>query len=449
MITKSNKRVINIIIFIILNVLILTSCSNSKESLNVKIEKSQEEQKEQEDKIQNLEGEKEIRGIKSRDAKYVEEKLLDYEIRKISDIEFYSPCAYKLACELVGDELWYIGYEEEKDRLSIDSINIKTGEHKVHKVISTSYDRIYYGGENIWFSLDFSFCLDDLRERAKVPLLRYNLKEGKFYEYTKKELPNVSYATVFENGRYAWVGSEGGIIKIDLKNNSIKTENKYGKYVMSIIGDSERIWIGSIGYEKEGGVKEIDKDGNIIAVYNRSNFLIDNFVVDLILDKHDNLWINWGGDGYEGITFLNLKTKESKHFMGFIDERFSPEKMIDILDGYNGFLWMDEEGIIWATAVDNEDFEDDLCYFDYTINDWRRYHFVHRGSSYTASSFGDYAIIGCGWKNGVVLFNKRTEEFNWINKDWNVGNIFKIGEKEFLLLTNEGVMKIKFFDKQN
>ena len=99
------------------------------------------------------------------------------------------------------------------------------------------------------------------------------------------------------------------------------------------------IVLGTVGE----GVVEIDSEGNIVNIFNQENVLLNNTVLDLFIDKEDNLW---AGLDY-GISSIDLESS----FRSFRDNRgeigsvyTSLEKDGSLYLGTNQGLYLRKEG---------------------------------------------------------------------------------------------------------
>ncbi|MFT4666050.1 MAG: ligand-binding sensor domain-containing protein [Polaribacter sp.] len=144
-----------------------------------------------------------------------------------------------------------------------------------------------------------------------------NGTEIKNNTFPKHELKNHSVSSVFmEDFKIAWVGTENGLLKFDLTNNSTVHYNHFNQAKVGEITGIEKIDEHTFliatkdkgifyfdSQSKQGFVKKI----SITTPFGISTF---NYVVErLYLDKDQTLWIHTPG---RGVFFCNLKKQKFK-----------------------------------------------------------------------------------------------------------------------------------------
>lgn len=123
--------------------------------------------------------------------------------------------------------------------------------------------------------------------------------------------------SVYEDSKgYIWLGCgiNGGIIRVDRKNNSLKIyKNLPGDKsslscngVKALTGDSQgNIWIAT-----NYGLNKFNTNTEKFTVYTEKDGLCNNFVYAVLLDKSDNPWVSTNG----GISKLDIKENKFYNF---------------------------------------------------------------------------------------------------------------------------------------
>ena len=126
-----------------------------------------------------------------------------------------------------------------------------------------------------------------------------------------------------KEGNILWVGTSGGLVKIDIVTGLKAFYNKDNSglpdvCITSIVIDSKgNKWIGT----RNGGLARFD--GNTWINYNTTNSSITcNSITDLCLGKNNELWIgqNGGLDRLSGSTWTRFDQSNSpiRHFAGSV-----------------------------------------------------------------------------------------------------------------------------------
>ena len=160
---------------------------------------------------------------------------------------------------------------------------------------------------NIWIGTDNG--LDILiRDTDKVLRIKDNYKG----ELKLGELEITSLLKDKSEKNIMWVGTEYGLIRIDIKNKTKKAfyhnKNDEDTLTNSYItcledGENDTIWVGT-----KKGINLIDKNLDIIPINNK---FINNslFVYDIEYDNSDSIWIS----SKEGIFIYDVRKNESKY----------------------------------------------------------------------------------------------------------------------------------------
>ena len=125
------------------------------------------------------------------------------------------------------------------------------------------------------------------------------------YTTSNSSLPhNQVYCVVIDDFNNKWIGTAGGLLKIDNLNNwSSFTTNNSGiphDYVQSIAIDSSNIWVGT----SQGGLGKFD-GVSTWETFNPDNSLCPDFSIrSLAVDYENNLWV---GSNVSGLAFFGTQ----------------------------------------------------------------------------------------------------------------------------------------------
>src|SRR5436305_11969027 len=108
------------------------------------------------------------------------------------------------------------------------------------------------------------------------------------------------------DGKFVWVGTQGGLIKFDTTNNThelfLKTNSGLPvNWVTSLLKDrTGALWIGTWA----GGLAHYDR-GNWTTYNTHNQALPDSIILSLCSDSSGNIWIGTGGGiaKYDGNNF--------------------------------------------------------------------------------------------------------------------------------------------------
>jgi len=209
--------------------------------------------------------------------------------------------------------------------------------------------------------------------------------QNKWINFTNAN--NVNCINIYKN--HLWAGTEGGVIKWDLKTGSYQkfttAEGLAHNNIVSIAIDSSgNKWFGTNGY----GVSKFD--GTIWTTFSKENGLSDNYISTIIVDTKGNIWF---GTNNNGVTKYN-------------DTEWSYYTESSGLADYCIYSSaVDPEGNIWFGTYSGVSKFDGTRWITYTTDDGLIENRVY------AIDFDSKGNIWFGTNMGVSMFNGE----NWIN----------------------------------
>lgn len=254
----------------------------------------------------------------------------------------------------------WIGTVDGLNRYDGERVKIYNSSNKNKNALSSPYindvEEDFYG--NIWiatdYGLDFLIRDTDTIVRMKdVPIDKYNLGRLKITSLLKSKYE--------EN--IMWVGTENGLMKINIKNNSIKyfynDKDDINSLTSSFITCLEEVEDGSIFIGTNYGVNFIDKDYRIIrkeikegdgrlSIYNIEKDNLGN----LIISAKEGIFVyDIGNLGKvaEGTTDNNSKKKyevKEKNFKSFYTEEIKESGILN----NNSFIMVDSKNNVWVSS---------------------------------------------------------------------------------------------------
>ena len=250
----------------------------------------------------------------------------------------------------------WIGTKDGLNRYDGQIIKIYNCNAKNENTLSSTYimdiEEDVYG--NIWIAtdngLDFLMADTGVIVRMKDRKDKYNLGELSITSLIKSKYD--------EN--IMWVGTENGLMKIDVRNNSIQAFyhdpndlNSLTNSSITCLEEGENIlWVGT-----KQGLNIIDKDLKVKS--NRSNSSKDKlFISNMSMDKDGNLWLSTK----EGIFIYNIK-EERRDYIYIIDSDSIKEYNITKnainniyefggkkVKFYNNYIFNDSNNNIWIST---------------------------------------------------------------------------------------------------
>ena len=298
-----------------------------------------------------------------------------------------------------------------------------------------------------------------------------------------------------------WVGTENGLMKIDVRNNSIQTFyhdpsdlNSLTNSSITCLEEGEDIlWVGT-----KQGLNIIDKDLKVSS--NRSDSSTDKlFISNMTMDENGNLWISTK----EGIFIYNIK-EERRDYIYIIDSESIKEYNITKnsvnsiyefsgkkVKFYNNYVFNDSNNNIWISSSngviryssENEKFDilkkDELSKNSISSNIITCFYEDFNGTMWIGTDKGinilneniifksinkydnnavailnhnDYIWIGTKFY-GIYIYDYKTselvdvlyEEENFNLKDRYIRSMFEINNKYILAVTNKELI---YFDTE-
>ena len=391
----------------------------------------------------------------------------------------------------------WIGTKDGLNKYDGQIIKIYNCNVKSENTLSSTYimdiEEDVYG--NIWIAtdngLDFLMADTGVIVRMKDRKDKYNLGELSITSLIKSKYD--------EN--IMWVGTENGLMKIDVRNNSIQTFyhdpsdlNSLTNSSITCLEEGEDIlWVGT-----KQGLNIIDKDLKVKS--NRSNSSKDKlFISNMSMDKDGNLWLSTK----EGIFIYNIK-EERRDYIYIIDSDSIKEYNITKnainniyefggkkVKFYNNYIFNDSNNNIWIStsngvirySSENEKFDilkkDEISknsissniitciYEDFNgtiwigtdkgvniLNENIIFKSVNKYDNNAVAMLrhNDYIWIGTKF-HGIYIYDYKTselvnilyEEENFNLKDRYIRSMFEINNKYILAVTNKELI---YFDTE-
>ena len=107
------------------------------------------------------------------------------------------------------------------------------------------------------------------------------------------------------------------------------------------------------------------------------------------------------------------------------------------LEGFNGYAWIDDYGILWATIHDGT--SEELRKYSDIDNTWTSISLDGKLIN-TSISNGNYDVIAS--PDGLGIFYTDKNKTEWVIKDIQIKKILRKGLNNFILITNEGIKEI-------
>jgi len=111
----------------------------------------------------------------------------------------------------------------------------------------------------------------------------------------------------------------GKVTLLDPFSATVVREVTVGRHVFKFLkfGSEESLWV----LDMEGAVLELDKDLNVVKIYNLPHFSLDtvlwnDYLVSLYSENYETIWGTFLEDGEEGVQVQNLTTGQTTKFYG-------------------------------------------------------------------------------------------------------------------------------------
>ncbi len=348
-------------------------------------------------------------------TKYSIEKLVDADLSQSNEMV------------IVDKKIWYINDNK------ILNLDINTKEAKEYKTID-KLNKIVNSGNRLWFY--YSRMEESFGEnKLEYPLIKYNLENSEFTEYSPVQLDVEGIYGICSIGNKDLINGGNKVIEIDNSNNSIKIPIRSTSFISSVVSNSKLTWFGLFGE----GVNETENEANS-SVYNTANSLKSNLITQLYLNN-ENLWVEYGGEGETwGLSSMNLLTKKWRHFIGYTtDDKLISEIDPDMGQGSEGYVEMNEDGLIWIN------FYKYISIFNDKNNKWDKYYipkeYYDSVLKVTDINLINKMLVICS-EQGLLSINQNTLEVEDIIKNNSIFNFWVIDNNNCIVVAKDGFYKL-------
>ena len=395
----------------------------------------------------------------------------------------------------------WIGTKDGLNRYDGEKIKIYNCKFEDKNSLSSTYifDVEEDSHGNIWIATDHGLNIlirdtDNVIRMKDIPNDNYNLGYLKITALLKS-----SY-----NENIMWVGTENGLIKIDIETQEIEAfygdKNDMNSLTNSSItcikeGKNGELWVGT-----KDGINVLDKDFKI--VYRQIE--VDNdklYIYYLEIDESGNVWISTK----EGIIVYDLRKLENV-YLWMVDNNGIKKydiKEKKIVESYeykkeqefynNNFILLDSEKTLWISSSDgilkyypgqtelniikkDEKFKNSLssnvvtCFYeDFNGTIWvgtdKLLNILNKNNQFNSveeqiylnnknivSILKDDSYLWIATKyDGIYIYDKKTSNLlfiiydndNGINiKNQHIKSLYKLNEKWIIVITNKGIISI-------
>ncbi len=164
-------------------------------------------------------------------------------------------------------------------------------------------------------------------------------------KFTHFRVGNKNVKSIFIDGKVVWVGTSGGVVRYDTRDDSYKLfDVKSGLlsngvfYVGRIKG---KLAVGTYG----GGLSLLDENSGKWKTYNIPEGLGDAFVYDVIAAKNGDIWIaTWSGANRIRGGDLDDRSKWDLYTVENTKGGLPNDWVYGLAEGKNGDIWLATEG---------------------------------------------------------------------------------------------------------
>lgn len=164
-------------------------------------------------------------------------------------------------------------------------------------------------------------------------------------KFTHFRVGNKNVKSLFADRGVIWVGTSGGLVRYDTKDDSFKlfdTKNGLLSNGMFFVGKvKDRIAVGTYG----GGLSLLDEKTGKWQTYNIPEGLGDAFVYDVITAKNGDIWIaTWSGANRVRGGDLDNRSKWDLYTVDNTKGGLPNDWVYGLAEGKNGDIWLATEG---------------------------------------------------------------------------------------------------------
>ena len=164
-------------------------------------------------------------------------------------------------------------------------------------------------------------------------------------KFTHFRVGNKNVKRIFADGDTVWVGTSGGAIRYDTRNDDYKLfDTKTGLLSNGVfyVGKlDERVVLGTYG----GGLSLLDNKTGTWDTYNIPEGLGDAFVYDVLKAKNGDVWIaTWSGVNRIRGGDLKDRSKWELHTVESTKGGLPNDWVYGLAEGKNGEIWLGTEG---------------------------------------------------------------------------------------------------------
>jgi ligand-binding sensor domain-containing protein len=163
--------------------------------------------------------------------------------------------------------------------------------------------------------------------------------------FTHFRVGNKNVKRIFVDGDVIWVGTSGGAVRYDTRNDEYKLYDIHsgllsnGVFHVGKLG--QRVVIGTYG----GGLAVLDPKTDKFDTFNIPEGLGDAFVYDLLRTKSGDVWIaTWSGVNLVRGGDLKDRTKWELHTVASTKSGLPNDWVYGLAEGKNGEVWLATEG---------------------------------------------------------------------------------------------------------
>lgn len=164
-------------------------------------------------------------------------------------------------------------------------------------------------------------------------------------KFTHFRVGNKNVKSLYTEGGVVWVGTSGGVVRYDTKNDSFKlfdTKNGLLSNGMFYVGKVKgKVAVGTYG----GGLSLLDEKTGKWQTYNIPDGLGDAFVYDVITAKNGDIWIaTWSGANRIRGGDLDDRSKWDLYTVDNTKGGLPNDWVYGLSEGKNGDIWLATEG---------------------------------------------------------------------------------------------------------